>query len=275
MLVFLARYQWCAKRAWDSTLAWVAAVCSRSVEQLEQEYKDACANGLFDSGNELGAAPGQWDADEAEDSWQPPKQNSENPCLDLLKHVASEAQSWVGLGEAEEPDVAEQPSAKPDHAADLDGVPDRAELECLTAAKNSEEPFGTEAFGSPQQEKHKDENYLPKSLADVLTLKGNFWNKLLRFAVYLRCSPHGIDSGFVRNPLTCRKASRKLNWHQHLGITFFFVDAFLQKDLAYQSLSMFIQTHPCLSMLIPIHPFLSIFIPIYPCSSSMYLYESI
>lgn len=214
----LTRYQWCAKRAWESTLAFVAAVSSRSAEQLEKEYRDACEDGMFDSGNPLGSTPGQLDPDEDEDAGVPPAQKSDNPCLDLLKHVAAEAKSWVGTDQKEAPEGEEPASAKPPEQADLDGVPDRRELECLTDAKNNAEPFGTEAFGSPHREKHTDDHYLPKTLSDMLTLKGDFWNKLLRFAVHLRCSPHGIDSGFLKNPLTCRKASRKLNWHQPLGI---------------------------------------------------------
>eukprot|EP00435_Cladocopium_sp_Y103_P037650 s1066_g10.t1 len=201
-------YQWCAKRAWDSTLAWVAAVCSRNVEQLENEYREACADGLFDSSGALGSAPGELDPDEAEDDWQSPapqpgktSEKSENPCLDLLKQVASEAQSFVGAAEVEEPAVDEQPSDKPDHGKDLDGVPDRSQLERLTEAKNNAEPFGTEAFGSPGRDKDKDHNYLPKTLSDLLTLKGDFWNKLLRYNEHLlkqlRLEQDDDESGHV------------------------------------------------------------------------------
>ena len=219
-------------------MEWVAQVSSRTPEALEQEYRDACQNGLFDYGNVLGATPGELDPDEAAEAEREflEANASDNPCLDLLKNLAEEAQSWARQsGKAEEENGQEpEPREKEDRDRDLDGVPNREYLEILTSAKNSAEPFSTEAFGSPPRGNEKDER-LPNLLSDLLTMRGEFWNKCFRFAVHLRCSPHGLDSGFLRNPLICRKASKELNWHQCLGLKdlYCFVDRpSLQNDLA-------------------------------------------
>lgn len=196
----------------------VCQVSNTTPERLEMEYREAVANGVFSDGGDLCPVDGEFDMDEADAPEGLEGVQSENPCFDLLQQIKSSTVDMLdpeknqdeGLESAEAVACSDGPKE-----GDLDGVPDQEQIEKLTTATSSLRPFRSELYGSPGNK--ADDDYMPKTLAEALSLKGNFFNKVFRFAVQLRAGPGGCDSGFVKNPLLCRKSSKKLNWCQILG----------------------------------------------------------
>ena len=199
------RFQMACKRAFEATLELVSKVSAFSVEELENRYKHACASGMFGKGGCLDAM-GELDPDELDEIHD--RENvSENPCFDLLNQIRQET--------AVLNDEAELPEAE-DEDAELKGVPHEDEVKVLVNAAPAKEPFQTEAVSPKKPPRKDDPDALPSTLSEVIAMSGNFWNRLFRFSVMLRCG-HGCDGGFIKNHLAGRRLSRGLNWHQPPG----------------------------------------------------------
>lgn len=192
---------------------------------MERLYKEGCANGAFESGGALHASVEHVDDDEMDGQGEKGEAGqagaSKSACFNLLQQVVSETKAWASDAQGASDALPAEDAAPTgaDHH-DLKGIPDPKEFQALLTATNSKSPFGADALGSH----HKDEadrNYMPNTLFTALAIKGNsrqeLFNKLLRLCITLRCCFGGADTGFLRNPLMCRKVARKLNWHQHFG----------------------------------------------------------
>ena len=83
------------------------------------------------------------------------------------------------------------------------------------APADPKEPFCTEQARSPRQ--GDDANFLPSTLTEAMSLRGDMMNRLFRLSVRLRCGAGGADPGFLKNPRNCRRQSKHLNWHQCHG----------------------------------------------------------
>lgn len=59
----------------------------------------------------------------------------------------------------------------------------------------------------------------PRTLKQAVASK-NMWSSLWGLAVFLRCGEDGMDSMFLKRAELVRARSRKLNWHQSLGVCF-------------------------------------------------------
>ena len=63
-----------------------------------------------------------------------------------------------------------------------------------------------------------EELSLPSTLKEAMDAGGCRFNALFRLSVKLRSSKGGCDVPWVPNARNARRSSKKLNWHQHLGM---------------------------------------------------------
>ena len=184
----------------------------RPVEDLEASYRSACMNGAFGPGGHFWCGAAEPELDELPEEEAAAGQASENPCFQFLEQVRTEADNLRSAEGDPHPDDQVVPDYEENH---LTGAPDLEQLNGLLNAKNSMEAFRTDSLGSPTGDV-ADPEYTPKTLREALLLPGNYFNKLFRFMVHLRCGKGGADFGFLKNPRSCRRASRGLNWYQLL-----------------------------------------------------------
>lgn len=205
-----ARFQLCCKNAMDAALQ-LASFCSQeSVEVLEKAYRNLCNahdSDFFD--------PDVHNLDPDESSEVQPI--ADVSCSDLVSQVAIEGKF-----------IMEDPGQEMDHEAadaedlEMKRIPDGEQIKKLVDKDNVMEPFRTETSRSPKGKGEQDPDFLPSTLREVFDMKcvkvdkSNIWNPLFRLAVRLRCGKGGMDSIFVRNHRSCRRASKALNWHQQL-----------------------------------------------------------
>ena len=200
-------------------------VSSWTEQDLAEAYKTACINGDFGSGGDLYAGgiefdPVDMDNDGEDIEQDPVKPDSDNPCFDFLQQVRKET-----AGLAPEQEDAVQEEVEPEEALlekDLKGLPEseRKMVRSILSGTNPSEPFQVDGPGTSDQVHQRDHpEYLPWTLLDALLIPGeNIMNKLWRFLVRLRASKGGCDRGFLKNPLSARRASKGLNWYQQLGL---------------------------------------------------------
>ena len=164
------------------------------MEALEQMYRDACASGSVDVEEDDLAEDEMPDGKTTE----PEHGEASNECLNLLQSMQEEARNIQA--DAEAVDVNDDESQKvPD--PDLADLPDLGKVEQIL--EPTLDPL-----------KQIDTAGLPVSLRDAISRPGDLFNSLWRYAVKLRSVPGGCDTGFLPNGQNCRRASRKLTWHQ-------------------------------------------------------------
>ena len=98
---------------------------------------------------------------------------------------------------------------------------DMPEAETLKKLVVDELPVNGSADAPEEVPTSSATTFLPTTLQEALDASHGksdsvFWNMLLRLAIKLRSASGGQDTGFLQNALNCRRASRKLNWHQLL-----------------------------------------------------------
>ena len=185
----------------------MSRVAGLTEEGLEASYRSACNGSMFST--RQGSA---LDEDELEEIPAPATED----CVGLVSRIHHERDL---IDPAKEPEATE--TSDPDkHEDEVDAAP-------VLPNKDDDLSAVLEAAAQvPEPTKEKDaKDVFPRTLASALDqgVGGGdftFWNSLWRFSVFLRCEPKGIDTGFLRNCRNCRRASRKLNWYQYLGLRY-------------------------------------------------------
>lgn len=176
---------------------------------LESQYRKACSKDdeIFRCylEQEFEVEEGMEDPTHPEDVSFDPGMN----CADTISHVQKEAEFM-----AQDDDAA--PNVK-DSGLDTK-LPDWEILNDLLERDNAEAPFKKDMTGSP---KKPPPDRLPSTLREALSWvesnNNNLFNSLFRLAVRIRSAKGGCDTGFLKNPRSCRRASSGLNWHQCLA----------------------------------------------------------
>jgi len=132
-------------------------------------------------------------------------------CADTIRHVQEEAAFMAQDDEA----------ASNVDSFDVDTkLPDWELLKDLLERDNAEAPFKKDMTGSPEKSAPASDR-LPSTLREALSWvdanNSNLFNVLFRLAVRIRSSKGGCDSGWLKNPRSCRQVSHGLNWHQCLA----------------------------------------------------------
>lgn len=229
----LSRFALCARRGMKGALQLASRCANVSTDALEEAYRNLMAtnDGILsvskldeDEDEELAqeldqklknqdkaASPGTTGAD------APPA----NACSDFVEQMFSSLE----VGDSEK--IATDSDATSDlnnlaasqdyeDADDLSGLPERALIADL-CGKVETEPFGCEAKQDGKGTGSSDSgNHLPKTLLEAMQLPGCTWNALFRLVLRLRSAKGGSDLQFLKNPRSCRKAAKGLNWHQLL-----------------------------------------------------------
>lgn len=211
------RFATCCENALLASLK-LASVCSGVAEEkLKHMYEEACKDEDFFAP----AAPeeDEMEEDGAEEGGQPEKPGvAEDPeCLQFLKVLQDEQRLLQGTAEGDHP-VDPTVSQKDEVVSrDLGELPDLDQVQELLTKPNVMEPFHLESSKSPKNA--AKENKMPSTLLEAFEMQGrqDIFNLLFRLAVRLRSARGGIDTGFIKNARSSRKASRGLNWHQLRG----------------------------------------------------------
>ena len=188
-----SRMEVCAKNAFQSALDLVSNCSNETVENLEKMYADEAP---WDCQDELLEPEEDIDVDGDID--------------DNGFHGDDDAEVHIGNVLGQICDVAEKEYTETDMPAMQDPdmkLTDGTQLVELTASKTSADP--APSF---------DLNKLPKTLQEALVKEGTMFSNLWGLIVYLRCGPMGLDGAYLRNAEVVRNRSRKLNWHQQLGL---------------------------------------------------------
>ena len=207
------RFETCAARAYASSLKLVSMCSDFAESRLDKMYRKACENdgAYFASGDDEDV-----DEDELDELEQQPigDQSEGNPCLDFLEEMQNEHALLEKEDEPMAEDATQPPETQKDNEFDLNGVPDKEQLQSLLDKPNALEPFGLECSRSPQQGDKGAE--LPSTLAEALDLPGSdLFNHLFRLIIRLRSARGGIDVGQIKNARNVRRASKNLSWHQY------------------------------------------------------------
>ena len=193
----------------------MSTISSHDMEDLEQMYRNSCQSGAIGIGED----------ELADDEMQlePEFGAASNECLNLLQSIQAEAQNVHANADAEEMEEEVDASQEiPD--PDLADAPDREKFEKIL-----------QPTSEPAQQ--IDTAGLPSTLRDAISRPGDLFNALWRYAVKLRSVPGGCDTGFLPNGQNCRRASRKLNWHQSLGpVKCFFLQKLYENEISYKSI---------------------------------------
>ena len=188
----------------DSALK-LASFCSQETpETLESAYRNLCqSDGEFCDPEDAPPEP-----DEEEDAAAHNQPHAEQECADFLLQLPVQAQL---LAEDDQDEAMEEIDSLR-HA--LKSLPDAEQLKKLIEKENVMEPFKRDNSKSPNTK--VDPNYLPSTLAEALDMKCDQWNSLWRLAVRLRAGYGGMDTMFIKNPRSVRRASKGLSWYQPL-----------------------------------------------------------
>ena len=180
-------------------------------------YRQAVTDGIFEAGGNFAVSFDELDDDEIEDEadlLKPDEQTGEDESA-AFKLIQQVRQETAAMDPENEEDESKDQTGD-DVDADLLGVPDAQQMRSLIEAPaDPKEPFCTEQARSPRQ--GDDANFLPSTLTEAMSLRGDMMNRLFHLSVRLRCGAGGADSGFLKNPRNCRRQSKHLNWHQCHG----------------------------------------------------------
>ena len=170
-------------------------------------YRELCdsQNGFFTD-----ACADEVPEDVMEEDARPPED-----CVSFLKNLQSEHQ-LLRDHEGAEGEAKDMPNEI--HSSIRD-VPDAKQLQDVLESSSAKDPFRLESSRSPKN--GMDKHSLPSTLLEALALQergGCVFNGLFRLVVRLRSARGGSDLGWVKNPRSCCRASRGLNWHQLLGL---------------------------------------------------------
>ena len=176
------------------------------MQRLQDMYEAACqsdaffADGIYETAEE----------DLEEMPSVPSDGGNAEACVNLLEDVGQNAGFHHADPEEKAPESVINESLEEDLATD-----DRDEVLKLTAMEAPEEPFSSEQGRSPS--KSPLANHLPATLREALDLPKCSWNALFRFAIKIRNSSGGCDTGFLKSARNCRRAAKGLSWFQLLG----------------------------------------------------------
>ena len=184
-----------------SSLGLVARISGQSEEKLELMYKKACADTVPHA---FGEDQAEEEAeDEAADSKDDP--NADNECMQFLNTLKNESE----ILQRDDIFADDGSSSKPDqelrHDEQLFGAPGGDDLKEL---------FNPQ----PEPDERMEAGKLPRTLLEAIESRGELFNALWRYTLYLRQGPGGVDKPFLPNGKSMRRASRKLNWYQFLGL---------------------------------------------------------
>lgn len=202
------RFRACCHRALEGALNLVSTCSGIPSKQLEQVYRELCSETAGESFFELSH---DMDYDEEMEDLEICLDQPPADCMGFLTQLQDETKLLKGE------DDEKIPTRQDDKMPDLRHVPDSELLREVLSASSATDPFRMENSCSPK--KRKDLNTLPTTLLEALSLgqRGCVFNSLFRLAVFLRSGVGGSDCGWLQNPKNCRRASKKLNWHQLPG----------------------------------------------------------
>ena len=205
--LFVLRFKSCCQRGYKAALC-LAAFCSGHTESwIEEHYKKWCENSDSITAGEDEMAEDELveqclggEAPEAEGD-----ENQGNECQKILEQTLTET-PFVDPEEGEEPKVPDE-----DIELAFEKVTDKADLEKLLHASADDKDLGAENKASLREK-------LPGTLMEAMIAPGDRFNALWRFSLRLRTARGGVDTKWLSNARNARKASKKLNWHQHLDL---------------------------------------------------------
>ena len=136
---------------------------------------------------------------------EPAEGEEDNECQKILEQTLTET-PFVDPDEDGEPKVPHE-----DIELAFEKVTDKEDLEKLFHA-SQDDPHVSGSNKADLREK------LPGTLLEAMTAPGDRFNALWRFVLRLRTARGGVDTKWLINARNARKSSKKLNWHQHLGL---------------------------------------------------------
>lgn len=189
----------------------LVSMCSGIKEvYLEAQYRRMCNNDDTPATVDYEVPP-----EEMEESGELPGGPPES-CQDVLLQLQQESALAKALTDyelGEEIEEGEKQETTPD---DVSGMPCGDLVEHLLRLANAAEAFGSEQAKSPKQTRYDNPDHLPSTLREALLLPGDKWNALFRHIIRLRNAKGGMDTLFLKNAKSCRRAAKGLNWYQLL-----------------------------------------------------------
>ena len=210
LLFATLRFRACCENTFQASMDLVSRCSGIKPVYLEAQYRKMCSS----------ATPSEVDyevpPEEVEEAACLPTGEQES-CQDVLEQLQQEANFVKTCTAEEDLDVAEdreeREHVRPDN---LENLPDGELLQYLIKLASVAEAFGSELSKSPRKIPSESADYLPSTLREALKMPGDWFNCLFRHIVRLRSARGGMDTLFVKNARSCRRASKKLNWYQLL-----------------------------------------------------------